>query len=120
MGKSYIKDDAKLIFKKYGLELMEEYELASTNYKCADKDGYLISIKLSALKKMKIYNKFGKYNPYAKYNIDKWINDNKKSFVLKENQEWLGTTQKHIWVCKKHGEFKTTWDSISHNQGCTT
>lgn len=112
-------ENAELLFESYGLYLIDEYKGFSKYHKCTDKDGYIMDIRPNDLNRVSNRNKFGKSNKYSIYNVGIWLKINDKTFTFKEDQKWNGVEQKYIWVCKIHGEFQATWDSIYHNNtGC--
>jgi len=107
-------EDIKKELLSYNLILItkkDEYINAEHKLKVRNFDGYYLSIKFRSLRHFKP-NVFDKSNPYTIENIKIWLIKNNIDLILKSNN-FIGASKKLIWICKKHGEFKSSWNSMS-------
>ena len=117
----YTYEEVKEFVRGLGFELIsKEYINNRQKLILEDKEGYLYSISISALKMGFNPSKFGNKNIFTIKNIELWCNLNNRRYKLISN-EYKGNNKHLKWECLKEGckeEFDATWHNIYAEYGC--
>ena len=92
----------------------------STRLIVEDRDGYRYDVLQAAIfDKDHIISPFHNGNAYTLYNIEKWINDNNKTFKLCDENEYINNSTHlnfYCFICKQI--FQSSWKHIYAHHGC--
>lgn len=117
MGRYNIENVRKDFEDKGYLLISDTYEKAHDTLFVKNSEGYVGFTTYSRFKYGNSPMIFDKRNPYTINNIRLWMELNESEYTListvyEKSDEYL------ILRCKKHGEFKSTWDNVKQGYGC--
>jgi len=116
--RKFTQEEAQKCLDDFGYEIISEYKGATGKTLAKTKEGYMVYVRLNALKNGQKVNIFDVSNSYTIYNINLWCHINNKSFEL-VSDKYDGNDKKLIWKCSKCKEiFLTKWNGIWLGYGC--
>jgi Zn finger protein HypA/HybF involved in hydrogenase expression len=119
-SKKYVKE----VLKELGYILISDYEGTKKSIIFKDKEGYKYSLTFDAFltsRRKKVHpSKFSKRNIFTIENIKMWINKNKKSFILNENNVFISASKRNlVFNCLNcHKDFSTAWNDVQQGRIC--
>ncbi len=121
MGKKRSEDDIEAIVSDmgYGYISNRRNSKGDTLVSFFDEFGYKYEKRLDHIIELHTPRFVGKDNIYSLYNISLWLKLNKKKFILLEDNEYRGGSEKLNLYCKEcKSNFSINWKNLQSGQGC--
>lgn len=116
--KKFTQKEAEKCLAGFGYEIIGEYKGATGKTLAKTKEGYIVFVRLNALKNGQRVNIFDLSNPHTIYNIRLWCKINRKSYKLM-SKKYDGNNKKLKWQCTKCNEyFLMSWNGAWLGYGC--
>jgi len=112
-------DDVKKVVEDLGYTLIsKEYINNTSKLDFVDNEGYLYSVNFASIKTGCKPDKFISSNKYTILNINKWIVDNNKNYVLISSKYKNSSSVLKLKCNKCNCEFTSSWNNIYLGKGC--